>query len=221
MRTLHSCSIEGCDEIAHAKDLCRTHYTRKRCGEPNRKMPKREKRYCSVEGCRNIHEAKGLCGMHYMRLKAHGDPTKLSEKIPARSLPCSVQGCKNNQQARGWCGNHWKHWKLYGDPLITKHRKHGEGTINEQGYYLVRMPDHPNANVNGYIHEHRLVMSQHLGRPLTSFENVHHKNGKRLDNRLENLELWVTMQPSGQRPEDLVEWAREILKLYGGVVDQK
>lgn len=65
---------------------------------------------------------------------------------------------------------------------------------------------------------HRVVMEEKLGRPLIEGENVHHINGVRSDNRPENLELWVTKQPRGQRPADLVDWAKEILALYGAEV---
>jgi hypothetical protein len=64
------------------------------------------------------------------------------------------------------------------------------------------------------VREHIVVMEQKIGRALVKGEEVHHLNGVKDDNRPENLELWAVRQPKGQRPRDLVKWAREILDLY-------
>lgn len=78
------------------------------------------------------------------------------------------------------------------------------------GYVHVKV-----ANPDVWKREHVHVMEQHLGRPLVKGESVHHKNGVRTDNRIENLELWAKPQPSRARATDLLTWAREIVARYG------
>jgi hypothetical protein len=90
--------------------------------------------------------------------------------------------------------------------------------------------DRNGASLNGYVRrqtdgkrmlEHRRIMEELIGRPLRPGETVHHKNGNHSDNRASNLDLRVSgLHPSGQRAEDLVTWAREILAEYGPVVER-
>lgn len=91
--------------------------------------------------------------------------------------------------------------------------KAGARYTDDHGYIRLYLPGYIGAQ-NGCIPEHRWVMEQHLGRKLLPEETVHHKNGIRDDNRLENLELWCSDHPSGQRVEDIVAWAAEVLAKY-------
>jgi hypothetical protein len=98
-------------------------------------------------------------------------------------------------------------------------------SVHPSGYVFVNIPKgHPlyeerkSKGVRNYVmREHRLVMEKHLDRYLLPNETVHHKNGKRDDNRIENLELWNKTQPSGQRDDDLrleIERLKKELELY-------
>lgn len=91
----------------------------------------------------------------------------------------------------------------------------GGRSFRPSGYITVRVYDYPGDNGRGRsVNEHVYVMAKHLGRPLRAGENVHHKNGQRDDNRIENLELWSSSQPSGQRIEDKTAWALQWLRVY-------
>ena len=162
---------------------------------------------CTVDGCERQKSTRGWCRMHYKRWLRHGDPTvTLLRGRYAKSArnvggPCSVEGCEEVTFAKGMCKMHDSRVYRTGDPGPPGplKNKHGQGHISQGGYHQIVVDGRR-------MQTHRFIMEQILGRPLQPFENVHHKNGIRNDNRPENLELWVKPQPNGQRVRDLIDF---------------
>lgn len=124
---------------------------------------------------------------------------------------CLVGEIPEARFVRTTCGNYKCIWvghltlavNMKGAPHLPGDRYPGWG-----GYVLV-------AQEKGRAKlEHVLTMEEALGRSLYPGENVHHINGVKDDNTLGNLELWATSQPSGQRVEDILAWAHEMIKRY-------
>jgi hypothetical protein len=115
------------------------------------------------------------------------------------------------------CQTHAWRRREFGDVQADKpiRASDGGGYLNH-GYLVVPVAPRERHLSGGdhAIAEHRLVMARHLGRAIARDESVHHKNGDRLDNRIANLELWSRWQPSGQRIDDKIQHAVDVLRRH-------
>lgn len=180
-------------------------------------------RTCSVDGCDLPHKGKGYCTKHWERFRRYGDPLGGGTFRYPRPAECTVEGCFSEVSGGGLCHKHYIRLRIYGDVNGGKFHHSDERRdwhAAESGYVVRYEPGNPNSGSNGYVYQHRHVMSEMIGRPLEGCENVHHKNGVRSDNRPGNLELWLVGQPAGQRVQDQVAWATDILKRYGDLANK-
>lgn len=148
---------------------------------------------CQRVGLLILNKTDQLCTLCDRRKKEAADPSLIQRRREqTRKSNRKMRGTDVNapiRRSKGW-------WKTV------------------QGYVMIFRPNHANARGTGCLNEHTFVMSESLGRPLTKDETVHHINGVRDDNRIENLELWSNSHPPGQRVKDKVKWAKEILMKY-------
>lgn len=146
-----------------------------------------------------------------------------------RICPCGEEyvTCRNPTQASLYCSRSCcsriekRAHHAHSLPGPNHHNWRGGRIKAKGGYIKVHAPTHPAVRDrragHKYVLEHRLVMEGILGRYLLPDENVHHKNGIRDDNRPENLEVWTTAQPCGQRAQDKLAFAREMIRRYSAL----
>lgn len=180
---------------------------------------------CQFDGCTRPAYTRGFCHKDYKRLIAHGVLERLpprprrvrQSKLMSTEGECSVEGCMSAIYCKRMCNIHYQRTRKHGEPGPAERLRAPwrAEQISSSGYRRVHAKGHPNADAAGRVWEHHLVMSEVLGRAIRPEETVHHRNGDKLDNRPENLELWSGNHPPGQRVEDLVAWARDLLDLYG------
>jgi hypothetical protein len=151
---------------------------------------------CSNEGRRKDTETRNNfvcinCGKPSFRTRNASGRVYVTQKL------CSKQ-CKNEWVSKLYRARH-------GLPIISKRIK--------RKYIELRIPA-SNGNPIRFVAEHRYVMEQSLGRQLYPEETVHHKDGNGHNNQISNLELWSSHHGPGQRVEDKITFAIEILGLY-------
>lgn len=127
------------------------------------------------------------------------------------SMHCRNEWYRSEEKPlRGW--RHSKESKLkmsknHADVSGEKNPSWKGGIISRHGYLYILRPDHPSADTTGYIAQHRAIIEDRLGRYLGSDEHVHHKDGNKANNEIENLE--VLLKSEHHRLHALSYWQKK------------
>lgn len=163
-------------------------------------------------------QAKKLCASHYeYQRTGKGDPHKhvIAHKTHRQGPTCVLDGCEDKPLAKDMCQFHYGRSR----GVIPMTRKKRGGTWHKNHYGYLYREVYVDGKVARREAQHRVIMAEHLNRALLPKETVHHLNGVRDDNRIENLELWSGGHPTGSRVRDKIVWATEILETYGKNVE--
>lgn len=167
-------------------------------------------KYCTLQCCKSFQHKKEMerrrSDPEYRRKRNQKEIARRHKKRQ-EDIEYRKEHCED--QKRRYRRNHG----ILSEKDLKKAPR-GAGCLTQFGYRKIHKKDHPNAWKNGDMFEHVFVMAEHIGRALIKGETVHHKNGIKNDNRIENLELWSNSHPYGQRIEDKVQWCKEFLALY-------
>ena len=221
-KKLH-CSVLECNSLEIALGYCGLHYRQSKSsigitpvGAP-RVNPRFHVR-CEAPDCEREAKTKGACATHRVQMRKLGYYKSIQIRSVITSPFCIFKGCKRKNSSHGYCKPHLAMY-LCGEELVpVPIRGHSDpndpetwkGHVDQDGYIRI-------STSGASMFEHRYVMEKRLGRKLLPEENVHHLNGVRDDNRIGNLELWSRSQPPGQRAIDKLNWAREMMELYGPI----
>lgn len=202
-----TCSVEGCARPVTARGWCGAHYRRwHKYGNPEALAPRKPAAETgTTKACLTCGRTLDLGQFPYGWSPCR-DCRRSINFSQGKSCAVCLKPLVNASQT-GLCAVH--HGELRRSQSEVKRKRVAGGYVVLTSHW-----NHPNARARGHILEHVKVMAEALGRPLEPHENVHHINGVRDDNRPENLELWSTKQPQGQRIADKVAWAKELLALY-------
>ena len=147
------------------------------------------------QSCKNVFYSfsiKSNCCSHQC------DANRRNKRIKVNCSNCNVPVIKFLSKYKK-SKRHFCNPQCAGKFYTGKNCTHWKGGNSQNGYKIIW---HKGRGVM----EHRVIMENHIGRPLKKFETVHHKNGIRNDNRIENLEIFSIVQPSGQRVSDIINF---------------